>query len=374
MLPHLVIAASPFCVAPPVSWCLTRFVVVDGQLHLRGVLVGYAAVLALLGVKVLVTKEVVVPLLLEASDVPQSCGPRLPVPSRLHQIWLQGEASAPSVHLESWRSRHPSWDHRVWNQTSLRLFIVQTQPDALRYFDAYDNPGIKSDIGRVLLLKHLGGVYVDTDVACMRPVDDLVRSVPDSGIAGDRVVSPLLVAKSIEPTRFARRPPNSSHISNYFIAAPAHHAFLDLMVRSWNLSHPQLQGLGVVQQELELAGPRKWHKLAGLWNTHQQAANCPVRSLSEKTFVRYVGDVVAGTYGRHEYANLWLPRSCWLLDDVYMALAQWGYDVVFAYTFTVSVLILAIWPSVRMLLRHRLEARRASPPSALARDGRRKVR
>ncbi len=72
---------------------------------------------------------------------------------------------------ESWRRHHPDWELRLWTDTEL--------PE-LRFPEAFEkarNFGERSDLLRYEILAREGGVYVDTDVECKRPIDPLLDGV-----------------------------------------------------------------------------------------------------------------------------------------------------------------------------------------------------
>ena len=57
-----------------------------------------------------------------------------------------------------------------------------TFPDAARSIRVYERlrkPTERSDIIRLEVLFRFGGVYVDTDVECLRPIDPLLREGAD---------------------------------------------------------------------------------------------------------------------------------------------------------------------------------------------------
>jgi inositol phosphorylceramide mannosyltransferase catalytic subunit len=93
------------------------------------------------------------------------------VPKILHQIWL-GDTPLPEEfarYRETWVHHHPDWDHRLWTEDNL--------PEGLRRPEVYERlrvPAERSDILRLELLWRVGGVYVDTDFECHRPLDPLI--------------------------------------------------------------------------------------------------------------------------------------------------------------------------------------------------------
>lgn len=92
------------------------------------------------------------------------------IPKVIHRIWL-GDAEMPETYVrfgETWRSHHPDWEMRLW--TTDRLPAL-TCPGG---FERCRNFGEASDVLRYEILSRYGGVYVDTDVECLRSLEPLI--------------------------------------------------------------------------------------------------------------------------------------------------------------------------------------------------------
>lgn len=72
---------------------------------------------------------------------------------------------------ESWRRHHPGWELKLWTDRGLPQLRF---PEALA---KARNLGERSDLVRYEILAHEGGVYVDTDMECRRPLDPLLDGV-----------------------------------------------------------------------------------------------------------------------------------------------------------------------------------------------------
>ena len=129
------------------------------------------------------------------------------IPRRLHHIWLGGPLPAKAERtIDSWRRHHPRWESRLWTDDNL-----PDMPHLEPYFRAATTAAGKADMLRVELIHSLGGVYVDADIECLRPIDPLL-----AGCA-------CFAACEYDPTTYGLTGP--SGITNaIFGAAPAHPA------------------------------------------------------------------------------------------------------------------------------------------------------
>lgn len=95
-----------------------------------------------------------------------------PIPRIIHQIWI-GPRARPEAWLTSWPRLNPGWDYRLWTDGNLPPLSNQ------RAYDDYGTcwPG-KADVLRYELLHEHGGVYIDADTECLRPLDDLMAEWP----------------------------------------------------------------------------------------------------------------------------------------------------------------------------------------------------
>jgi mannosyltransferase OCH1-like enzyme len=98
------------------------------------------------------------------------------IPRILHQVWVGPDPMPQEFqdYRESWRRHHPAWEMHFWTEENL--------PDDLVRKEAYErlrNPAERSDIIRLEVLFRFGGVYADTDVECLRPIDPLLEEGAD---------------------------------------------------------------------------------------------------------------------------------------------------------------------------------------------------
>lgn len=94
------------------------------------------------------------------------------IPRTIHYCWFGGGA-LPSLAvrcLASWREQMPGYEIKCWNEENFDVFSIPYTREAYRLrLYAY-----VSDYARLWILYHHGGIYLDTDVELLRPLDDLL--------------------------------------------------------------------------------------------------------------------------------------------------------------------------------------------------------
>lgn len=94
------------------------------------------------------------------------------IPKIIHQTWKTADLPANLAALQAtWLAQHPHWEYRLWTDADNRALIVEHEPWFLPIYDSYPSPICRVDAARYFILKHHGGVYVDLDFECVRPLD-----------------------------------------------------------------------------------------------------------------------------------------------------------------------------------------------------------
>ena len=162
------------------------------------------------------------------------------IPKIVHQTWK--ETKVPR-HLQAfqqtWRTQHPDWAYRLWTDADNRALIREHYAWFLPIYDNYPEPIMRVDAARYFILFHHGGLYIDLDFECLRPVDSL--------LADKQFVIGL------EPTEHLERVmPQERHLKhilcNAFIASVPRHPF-------WPHLFKQLVGRHLEPHPLDATGP-----------------------------------------------------------------------------------------------------------------------
>lgn len=90
----------------------------------------------------------------------------------MHHIWL-GDKKIPEPLVKCMRTcyeHHPTWKHMVWTEDNMPSpFVFKNE------WNLDNNLARKSDLLRLQVLYNHGGVYLDTDMECIKPIDELLN-------------------------------------------------------------------------------------------------------------------------------------------------------------------------------------------------------
>lgn len=128
------------------------------------------------------------------------------IPRIIHYCWFGGRPLPASAQrcIASWRRWLPDCEIREWNEEN---FDVNAHPYT-REAHAAGKYAFVSDFARYQILREHGGIYFDTDVEVVAPLDDLLEKGAFLGIEQGNPVS-------VNP--------------GLGMAAPAQHPFIDAM-------------------------------------------------------------------------------------------------------------------------------------------------
>ena len=125
----------------------------------------------------------------------------VPIPRVIHQLWRDNAIPARYQHLvESWKRHHPGWDYRLWTDAAMRGLVVERYPTSSAIYAAYDVAICRADAARYLILHAFGGLYVDLDMHCLKPIDALIEG-KELAIAvepDDHLGSPKVKARGLD--------------------------------------------------------------------------------------------------------------------------------------------------------------------------------
>ena len=95
------------------------------------------------------------------------------IPKVIHYCWFGGKEKPKSVQrcIASWRKYCPDYEIKEWNEDNFDVNMMPYTRDAYQA----GKYAFVSDVARFWVLYHEGGVYFDTDVEVIKPIDGLIE-------------------------------------------------------------------------------------------------------------------------------------------------------------------------------------------------------
>lgn len=112
------------------------------------------------------------------------------IPKTIHYCWFGGKALPKSAHkcINSWKKFLPGYEIKEWNGSNFDVNMVPYTAEAY----AAKKYAFVSDFARFWILHQEGGVYFDTDVEVIRPMDDILQAGAFMGMENQESVAPGL--------------------------------------------------------------------------------------------------------------------------------------------------------------------------------------
>lgn len=109
------------------------------------------------------------------------------IPKTIHYCWF-GEAPIPDeykIYMETWKKFCPDYEIKEWNELNYDI----TKHEFMR--QAYSNRkwSFVSDYARLDIIYQHGGIYLDTDVELLQPIDDLLYQEAYMGFEGENCIA-----------------------------------------------------------------------------------------------------------------------------------------------------------------------------------------
>ncbi|WP_374652000.1 glycosyltransferase [Rhizorhabdus sp.] len=114
------------------------------------------------------------------------------IPKIMHFIWVGDETKRPDNCIESWRARHPGWEFRIWGNRELQENNWVNQGHIEAMYQRELN-GV-ADLMRWEILYRHGGVLLDADSVCVRPLDEALLDCEAFACWENEIARPGLIA------------------------------------------------------------------------------------------------------------------------------------------------------------------------------------
>ncbi|KDR83638.1 hypothetical protein GALMADRAFT_235942, partial [Galerina marginata CBS 339.88] len=203
------------------------------------------------------------------------------IPRIIHQTWKSETLP------EGWRllsqacqDMMPDYEYKLWTDASSREFIAQNYSWFLDTFDSYTYPIQRADAIRYFVLYHYGGIYIDMDIGCLKPMDPLL-------------IYPVILPKTIPVG-----------VSNDLMFSEARHPFLEQTIHnlikfdhSWILNYPTV---------MFSTGPMFLSAQYGLYTAaHPNTALQDVRILPKSLYGKNAEGHAPNSFFSHWYGSSW---------------------------------------------------------------------
>lgn len=115
------------------------------------------------------------------------------IPRILFVIWIGDESKRPDHWIDTWKSKHPDWEHRIYGNETLYGRTWKNQELIDCYISSNDWPGVH-DIMRYELLEEHGGFCHPADSECLYNVEELLDDHTAYGVYENEIARPGLVS------------------------------------------------------------------------------------------------------------------------------------------------------------------------------------
>jgi len=171
------------------------------------------------------------------------------IPKILHHVWLGKEQIPINLQkcIKTCYDVHSEWKHMFWTDDNL--------PNMEPFVEEYDidnNYARKSDLVRIMALYHYGGVYLDTDVECIKPIENLLTGYKF-----------IVATEAGTPGEFN---PGTEHINNAVIATTKSN---NILIELINQVQKNYKRINITNKEpldyvAKLAGPPVFNKMSNI--------------------------------------------------------------------------------------------------------------
>ena len=114
------------------------------------------------------------------------------IPKKLHFVWVGDESKCPHNCINTWRELNPDYEVRVWGNEDYKSYEWENKRHMEEMWKQELN-GV-ADIMRYEILYNEGGITLDADSICLRPLEDWLLEPNEFACWENEFVRPGLVA------------------------------------------------------------------------------------------------------------------------------------------------------------------------------------
>lgn len=163
------------------------------------------------------------------------------IPKIIHQVWSGIDEPLPDHFKllgDTWKKHHPNWEYLLWNNQKMNDFILKYYPQYREVYNSFRYHVQRWDAIRYLILYSMGGMYIDFDSECFKPLDGLLEGKE--------------CCFSLEPEEHQRMYETELYFNNALMASIPGHPFMKEVIEKTFDYHPDAANAGDV---LSTTGP-----------------------------------------------------------------------------------------------------------------------
>ena len=117
------------------------------------------------------------------------------IPKIIHYCWFGGKEKPKCVlkMINSWKKHCPDYEIKEWNELNFDISINQYCKEAYQS----GKWAFVSDVARLYALHTEGGIYLDTDVELIKPLDEFLNQKAFAGFEGTEWVGTNIIGAEI---------------------------------------------------------------------------------------------------------------------------------------------------------------------------------
>lgn len=170
----------------------------------------------------------------------------------MHHVWLGNKQIPDNLTkcMKTCYEHHSEWENMMWTDKNMPAPFFFTEE-----YNIDNNYARKSDLIRLQVLYNYGGVYLDTDVECVKPIDKLFEDY-------DFVVATECGGNQIKDC-------NQTHINNAVIGATKRSEVVRKMIEQVKENYRKIEikpDDRPIQYVARLAGPPVYNQMANIFN------------------------------------------------------------------------------------------------------------
>jgi len=215
------------------------------------------------------------------------------IPKIIHQTYKTNGIPEP---LSDYRSKllnlHPDWEYRFYDDRQCREVLERHCPYFLPLYDSYNLPVQKADIFRIIVVNTFGGFYMDMDVECLFPLNELCEF---RSVFGEEIT--LTEEESARKGHLERL-----RVANFMFGSEPGHPFLLYILRE--LARESLREIRREDDVLDSTGPGL---ITTVYHDYKEKLRDIVLLRNQENVCRVCGTISCnfGNYALHYHAGSW---------------------------------------------------------------------